>query len=85
MQGCLCLSSRQVQDLWLVRRVYLLKLHDLNQQQAALASQMPNPSSYPLCDVTRVTSVTAQLRRNAADRYQLVHSFTRAVYFGVSH
>ena len=83
MQELLSLSSKQVQDLLLVRRVYQLKLHELDQQQIALARQMPSPSPYPFSDVVRVSDVTAQLRRNAAERYQLLHSFIKVVYFGV--
>ena len=85
MKVSLCLSSKQVQDVLLLRRIYQLKLHGLKQQQTALASQMSSPSPYPFSDVVRVSNVTAQLRRNAAERYQLLHSFIKFVYFGVSH
>ena len=84
MQDSFNLSDGQKQDLVFLRRVYLLKLQELNQQQIALSAQLQNHTGYALSDFPRVAAITAQLRRNAAARYQLVHRFSWSAYFGVS-
>ncbi len=83
MQGILCLSDDQIQDLMFLRRVYFLKRHELNSQCAALRAKMQNQDPHPLANVAMVTSAASQLRQNAAEDRQVLMRFAWAVYFGV--
>ena len=84
MQELFNLSESQKRDIMFLRRVYVLRLHELNEQQATLTAQLQSHTFSPLADVSRVTSITAKLRQNAAARSQLVHRLAWAIYCGVS-
>lgn len=85
MQDLLCLSDHQVQDLMFLRRVYLLKRHELKSQCTALTARLQHRDlgSWPLVNVTTVASAATQLQQNAAEDHQVLMRLVWAVLFGV--
>ena len=83
MQGILGLSDSQIQDLMFVRRVYILRKHELDLHQAALLASVQEHSSGTLSDIPRVTELANQIRLTAAEHHLLVQRFGWAMYMGV--
>lgn len=83
MQSVLKLSQEQIQDLELLRRLYLTRRRQLAKQRknlmAAIQKEMPNPVD----SVAKVAELGAQLQQNATEDHQIIHSMSRAVYCGV--
>jgi len=85
LQTLLSLSEDQVQDLMLLRRLFIVKRCLLGSQRARLVARMQKPSPDLISDALKASSVATQLGNNAAQDRQLFHRFTWGVYCGVSH
>ena len=85
VQTVLSLSEEQVQDLMLLRRLFIVKRCLLGSQRARLVVRMQEPSPDLISDALKASSVATQLGNNAAQDRQLFHRFTWGVYCGVSH
>lgn len=66
-----------------IRRVYILRKHELDLHQAALLASVQTHSSGTLSDVPRVTELANQIRLTAAEHHLLVQRFGWAMYMGV--
>lgn len=84
LQGIFNLSHSQIQDLMFLRRVFLLKEHELHLQQAALMAKLQQKCPALLCNVTRVANLANQLRLHAGQCHLLVQRLCWAMYLGVS-
>jgi len=85
VQTLLSLSEDQVQDLMLLRRLFIVKRCLLGSQRARLVARMQEPSPDLISDALKASSVATELGNNAAQDRQLFHRFTWGVYCGVSH
>lgn len=83
LQAVLCISSEQVQDLMFLRRVFILRRHEVASQRAALTSQMQDQHASTLANATRVTELASELKQNASADHQNFHRFAWSTYFGV--
>lgn len=79
----LSLSEEQVQDLMLLRRLFIVKRCLLGSQRARLVVRMQEPSPDLISDALKASSVATQLGNNAAQDRQLFHRFTWGVYCGI--
>ena len=66
-----------------LRRIYLLKRHELAAERAKLVAGMKQQVANPFASVMRVTDISAQLNQNAAADHELLHRFSWAANAGV--
>ena len=85
LQTLLSLSEDQIQDLMLLRRLYIVKRCLLGSQRARLVARMQEPSPDLISAALKASSVATELGNNAAQDRQLFHRITWGVYCGVSH
>ena len=85
VQTLLSLSADQIQDLMLLRRLFIVKRCLLGSQRARLVARMQEPSPDLISDALKASCVAGELGNNAAQDRQLFHRFTWGVYCGVSH
>ena len=85
LQTLLNLSEEQVQDLMLLRRLFIVKRLLLSTQRARLTARMQEQSPDLISDALKASSIATQLGNNAAQDRQMFHRFTWGVYCGVGH
>ena len=83
VQALLDLSRDQLEDLMLLRQLYITKRHLLNEKQSKLMASGQQKSAHPLDSVNRMTDLAAQLMDNAAEEHTLLYKVSRAFYCGV--
>ena len=87
LQRLLAFSEEQLRDMMHLRRIYVTRrgLHamerrELLSQAAASHHQMPLPSD----NLTQLSDLASQLKKNAADDYRVYHRIACALRRGVS-
>ena len=83
MQAILDLSRDQLEDLMLLRQLYITRRHLLNETQSKLMAGGQQKSAHPLDSVMRMSDLAAQLVENAAEEHTLLYKVSRAFYCGV--
>ena len=87
MQRLLAFSEEQMQDLMLLRRLYVTRrgLHAM--ERRALISQTPvsqNQIPLPCDNLTQLSGLASQLKKNAENDYRVYHRVACAARRGVS-
>ncbi len=87
MQRLMGISEEQMQDVMLLRRVYVARrgLHAM--ERRALVSQAPishHQIPLPSDNLTQLSDLATQLKKNAADDYRVYHRVACALRRGVS-
>ena len=88
LQRLLAISEEQMQDIMLLRRIYVTRrgLHAL--ERRALVSQAPishHQIPLPSDNLTQLSDLASQLKKNAADDYRVYHRVACASRRGVRH
>ena len=84
LQGELALSQPQVEDLMFLRKVYLLRRHELGLQRADLIEQMQQTRLHSVVSLAGMSQVTQQLQQNAAATMWTKYRFAWSLFLGVS-
>ncbi|KAL3135585.1 hypothetical protein ABBQ38_006065 [Trebouxia sp. C0009 RCD-2024] len=82
----LALTGNQVQDLMLMRQLYLTKRGLLVMECKALVNQMASSDGtmpHPSDNITRMADLATCLKENAAEEHHVYRKIVRAVYRGV--
>ena len=87
LQRLLTFSEEQMQDIMQLRRIYVTRrgLHAMERRQLLSKApvsqhQMPLPSE----NLTQLSDLASQLKKNAADDYRVYHRIACALRRGVS-
>ncbi len=83
-QGLLDLSDAQLDDLMLLRQLYVTRRHLLNEKQLELMAGAQEKMPHPVDSVTRMSELATHLQKNASEDHNLLYNMSRAFYCGVS-
>lgn len=83
-QGLLLLSEAQLEDIMLLRQLFLTKRCLLRAKRDQLMVATPEPHLHPSENVTRMTDLAEELKDNASKDQRLLYQMSRAFYCGVS-
>ena len=83
MQRLLDLSEDQLQDMMLLRKLYITKRHLLSVRREELMIPTLERMPHPIENVTRMSDIASQLKDNASEDHQLLYLMSRAFYCGV--
>lgn len=78
------LSVSQINDLMLVRQLYVTKRHMASQRRAELLAQLQEEDLNPIDDAIKVAQLGAGLQKNACEEHRMLHSVGIVMYCGVS-
>lgn len=84
MQRLLDLSEDQLQDMMLMRTLYITKRHLLSVRREELVARTRERMPHPIENVTRMSDLASQLKENASEDHQLLYMMSRAFFCGVS-
>jgi len=84
VQGLLDLSDAQLEDLMLLRQLYVTRRHLLNVKRVELMAGAQEKMPHPVDSVTRMSELAAHLQKNASEDHNLLYNMSRAFYCGVS-
>ena len=84
LQSTLQLSVSQVNDLMLVRQLYVTKRQLASQKRAQLMAQLQEEDLNPIDDAVNVAELGAELQKNACEEHRMLHSVAIVIYCGVS-
>ncbi len=83
-QGLLDLCDAQLEDLMLLRQLYVTRRHLLNVQRVELMAGAQEKMAHPVDSVTRTSELATHLQQNASEDHNLLYNMSRAFYCGVS-
>ena len=84
MQRLLDLSEEQLEDMMLLRKLYVTKRHLLSVRREALMASTRERMPHAIENVTRMSDLASQLKDNASEDHQLLYMMSRAFFCGVS-
>jgi len=84
VQRLLNLSDDQLQDMMLLRRLYLARRHLLAVKRSEVMASTQEQMPHPIENVTRMSDLAGQLKDNASEDHHLLYNMSRAFYCGVS-
>ena len=87
LQRLLAFSDEQMQDLMLLRRLYVTRRGVHAMERRALISQTPvsqNQIPLPCDNLTQLSDLASQLKKNAENDYRVYHRVACAARRGVS-
>lgn len=84
MQGLLDLSDAQLEDLMLLRQLYVTRRHLLSVKRLELMAGAQEKMPHPVDSVTRMSELATHLQKNASEDHNLLYNMSRAFYCGVS-
>ena len=83
-QGLLDLSDAQLEDLMLLRQLYVTRRHLLSVQRVELMADAQEKMPHPADIVPRMSVLATHLQKNASEDHNLLYNMSRAFYCGVS-
>ncbi len=83
VQGLLDLSDVQLEDLMLLRHLFLTRRHMLKMKRLAQMASTDERTSHPIDNVSQTSDLASQLRDNAVEDHDALCIVTRALYCGV--
>ena len=78
------MSEAQLQDIMLLRKLFLTKRYLLRAKRNQLMVITSEPHLHPSENVSRMTDLAEQLKDNAAEDQRLLYQMSRAFYCGVT-
>lgn len=81
--GLLDLCDAQLEDLMLLRQLYVTRRHLLNVQRVELMAGAQEKMAHPVDSVTRTSQLATHLQQNASEDHNLLYNMSRAFYCGV--
>jgi hypothetical protein len=84
VQGLLDLSDAQLEDLMLLRQLYVTRRHLLNVKRLELMVGAQEKMPHPVDSVTKMSELATHLQKNASEDHNLLYNMSRAFYCGVS-
>ncbi|KAL0024958.1 hypothetical protein WJX77_006344 [Trebouxia sp. C0004] len=82
-QGLLDLSDAQLEDMMLLRQLYVTRRHLLSVKRLELMAGAQEKMPHPLDSVTRMSELATHLQKNASEDHDLLYNMSRAFYCGV--
>lgn len=84
VQGLLDLSDVQLEDLMLLRQLYVTRRYLLSVKRLELMAGAQEKTPHPVDSVTRMSELATHLQQNASEDHNLLYNMSRAFYCGVS-
>lgn len=81
--GLLDLSDGQLEDLMLLRQLYVTRRHLLSVQRVELMAGAQEKMPHPADIVPRMSVLATHLQKNASEDHNLLYNMSRAFYCGV--
>lgn len=81
--GLLGLSDDQLQDMMLLRQLYITRRHILAVHRKELMAGTQEQTPHPIESVTRMSDLANQLKENAWEDHHLLYNMSRAFFCGV--
>ncbi|KAL0038850.1 hypothetical protein WJX79_010660 [Trebouxia sp. C0005] len=81
--GLLDLSDVQLEDLMLLRQLYVTRRYLLSVKRLELMAGAQEKTPHPVDSVTRMSELATHLQQNASEDHNLLYNMSRAFYCGV--